>query len=94
MKIISPKQTQQLDVFTIENEPIASVDLMERAAQTFTNWLNTHYTPSEKKIKIFCGLGNNGGDGLAIARQLLNLNYDIEVFVLKYSFYQFLLQPF
>lgn len=85
MKIISPKQTQQLDVFTIENEPIASIDLMERAAQTFTNWLTAHYTPSEKKIKIVCGLGNNGGDGLAIARQLLNLNYDIEVFVLNYS---------
>ena len=85
MKIISPKQTQQLDAFTIENEPILSIDLMERAAQSFTDWLTKKYTPSEKKIKIFCGLGNNGGDGLAIARQLINLNYDIEVFVLKYS---------
>lgn len=85
MKIISPKQTQQLDAFTIENEPIASIDLMERAAQAFTNWLRAKYNPADKKIKIFCGLGNNGGDGLAIARQLINLNYDIEVFVLKYS---------
>ena len=85
MKIISPKQTQQLDAFTIENKPISSIDLMEWAAQAFTNWLTAKYTPSEKKIKIVCGLGNNGGDGLAIARQLINLNYDIEVFVLKYS---------
>jgi ADP-dependent NAD(P)H-hydrate dehydratase / NAD(P)H-hydrate epimerase len=85
MKIISSKQTQQLDAFTIENEPIASIDLMERAAQAFTNWLRVKYTPTDKKIKIFCGLGNNGGDGLAIARQLINLYYDIEVFVLKYS---------
>ncbi len=85
MKVVSPKQTQQLDAFTIKNEPISSIDLMERAAQAFTNWLITHYTPSQKKIKIVCGLGNNGGDGLAIARQLINLNYDIEVFVLKYS---------
>jgi ADP-dependent NAD(P)H-hydrate dehydratase / NAD(P)H-hydrate epimerase len=85
MKIISSKQTQQLDAFTIENEPITSVDLMERAAQAFTNWLRAKYAPSDKKIKIFCGLGNNGGDGLAIARQLVNLNYDIEVFVLKYT---------
>lgn len=85
MKIISPKQTQQLDAFTIENEPILSIDLMERAVQAFTNWLTAKYNPAEKKIKIVCGLGNNGGDGLAIARQLTNLNYDIEVFVLKYS---------
>jgi ADP-dependent NAD(P)H-hydrate dehydratase / NAD(P)H-hydrate epimerase len=85
MKIISSKQTQQLDAYTIENEPITSLDLMERAAQAFTNWLRVKYTPSDKKIKIFCGLGNNGGDGLAIARQLINFNYDIEVFVLKYS---------
>lgn len=85
MKIISPKQTQQLDAFTIANEPITSLDLMERAAQAFTDWLRAKYNPSEKKIKIICGLGNNGGDGLAIARQLINLNYDIEVLVLKYS---------
>ena len=85
MKILPPKQTRQLDAFTIENEPISSIDLMERAAQSFTDWLTKKYTPSEKKIKIFCGLGNNGGDGVAIARQLINLNYDIEVFVLKYS---------
>ncbi|MDZ7897377.1 MAG: NAD(P)H-hydrate dehydratase [Arcicella sp.] len=85
MKIISSKQTQQLDAFTIENEPIISFDLMERAAQAFTNWLRVKHKPSDRKIKIFCGLGNNGGDGLAVARQLINLNYDIEVFILKYS---------
>jgi ADP-dependent NAD(P)H-hydrate dehydratase / NAD(P)H-hydrate epimerase len=85
MKIISPKQTQQLDAFTIENEPIASIDLMERAAQAFTDWLSPMFSPAEKKIKIFCGLGNNGGDGLAIARQLINLGYDIQVFILKHS---------
>ena len=85
MKIISPRQTQRLDAFSIENEPIASIDLMERAAQAFTGWFREKYSPSEKKIKIFCGLGNNGGDGLAMARQLFNLNYDVEIFVLKYS---------
>lgn len=84
MKIISPKQTQQLDAFTIENEPISSIDLMERAAQAFTNWLTAKYNPSEKKINIICGLGNNGGDGLAIARQLLHKGYNLAVFVLKY----------
>jgi ADP-dependent NAD(P)H-hydrate dehydratase / NAD(P)H-hydrate epimerase len=85
MKIISSKQTQQLDAFTIENEPISSLDLMERAAQAFTNWLTQMLSPEEKKIKIFCGLRNNGGDGLAIARQLINLGYDVQVFIVKHS---------
>ena len=85
MKILSPKQTQQLDAFTIENEPITSIDLMERAAQSFTDWLSDMLAPEEKKIKIFCGLRNNGGDGLAIARQLINLGYDITVFIIQHS---------
>ena len=68
MKILSPKQTQQLDAVTIIHEPIASIDLMERAAQSFTDWLSTMLAPDEKKIKIVCGLRNNGADGLAIAR--------------------------
>jgi ADP-dependent NAD(P)H-hydrate dehydratase / NAD(P)H-hydrate epimerase len=85
MKIISSKQTQQLDAFTIENEPISSIDLMERAAQTFTDWLSSKLSPEEKKLKIFCGLRNNGGDGLAIARQLINLGYDVQVVVLQHS---------
>jgi ADP-dependent NAD(P)H-hydrate dehydratase / NAD(P)H-hydrate epimerase len=85
MKIISSKQTQQLDAFTIENEPIESLDLMERAAQAFTNWLAQMLSPEEKKLKIFCGLRNNGGDGLAIARQLINLGYNVQVFILKHS---------
>lgn len=85
MKIISAQQTRELDVFTIAHEPIASINLMERASQAFTDWLVNNYSPSQKKLKIICGLGNNGGDGLAIARQLLHLGYDVQVFILKYS---------
>lgn len=82
MKIFSAKQTHELDAITIENEPISSVDLMERASLAFVDWFTDRFT-KEKNILIFCGPGNNGGDGLAIARLLLNKHYNVEVFIIE-----------
>jgi len=70
MKVLSAQQIQQWDAFTIENEPIASIDLMERAAQRCVDWIALNRF-IDHPIKIFCGKGNNGGDGLAIARLLM-----------------------
>lgn len=69
MKILSVAQIREADQYTIQYEQIASVDLMERASRAFTNWFTKHYSV-EKKVAIFCGMGNNGGDGLAVARML------------------------
>jgi ADP-dependent NAD(P)H-hydrate dehydratase / NAD(P)H-hydrate epimerase len=80
MKILSTKKIKELDEFTIAHEPISSLDLMERASNLFTQWFIGRFDKS-KKIKIFCGPGNNGGDGLAIARILLEKFYKIEVFI-------------
>ncbi len=79
MKIISAEQTRQLDNYTILNEPIASIDLMERASLTFVQWFVTQFKDQERPIYICCGPGNNGGDGLAIARLLHHKGYSIEV---------------
>ena len=82
MKIFSSKQIRQWDTFTIANEPIASIDLMERAATACFNWLlenNFVHRP----IHIFCGKGNNGGDGLALARLLQSHQYNTMVYVLE-----------
>lgn len=84
MKILSAEQIRQWDQFTIEQEPIASVDLMERAAQKCTDWLCDHY-PDATTFSIFCGKGNNGGDGLAIARQLMERNYFVSVNILEFG---------
>jgi ADP-dependent NAD(P)H-hydrate dehydratase / NAD(P)H-hydrate epimerase len=81
MKILSTKKTKALDVFTIKNEPILSIDLMERAAQAFVNSFVSKFNNTHKTL-IFCGIGNNGGDGLAVSRKLHQLGYDIETFVL------------
>ena len=72
LKILTSKQIQQADFQTIQNEPIKSIDLMERAALKCFEWIHDKYDLSYT-FYAFCGTGNNGGDGLAIAR-MLNLS--------------------
>jgi NAD(P)H-hydrate epimerase len=84
MKILKSPQVREVDAFTIKNEPVASIDLMERAAQTISQWISRNIS-SQKKLKIFVGPGNNGGDGLAIARQLVEFNFKTEVFLVRIS---------
>jgi len=80
MKILSSEQIRSADAYTIANEPISSIDLMERAATACTGWIKEHI-PIQSSIRIFCGPGNNGGDGLAIARMLLQGGYKCQVFI-------------
>lgn len=80
MKIFSVSQIKQWDQFTIENEPVNSIELMERAANECFFYILSHYShPSI--FKIFCGKGNNGGDGLAIARLLTKMSYQVSVYI-------------
>jgi NAD(P)H-hydrate epimerase len=82
MKILSAEEIRLWDQYTIQHEPITSIDLMERAAGKCVAWLkeNTH---SKIHYSIFCGKGNNGGDGLAIARMLAGNNYPVSVYILE-----------
>ena len=84
MKILSVSQIREADAYTIANEPIASIDLMERAARACYKWFHEHISRTNK-IAIVCGMGNNGGDGLALARMLKAAGYAIELFVVKHS---------
>lgn len=79
MKIFKTAQIKQLDQLTIEHEPISSVDLMERAAAVLYGWFAQNVC-NHKKIVVFCGTGNNGGDGLALARMLYVCGYWVEVY--------------
>jgi ADP-dependent NAD(P)H-hydrate dehydratase / NAD(P)H-hydrate epimerase len=85
MKILSVTQIREADAYTIEHDPIASIDLMELASRAFVEWFCENFKKRNQAIKIFCGLGDNGGDGLAIARMLHLLGYDLEVFVVRFS---------
>lgn len=76
MHILSAEQMRQADACTIQQEPIASINLMERASKACFDWMRKtidRHTP----IKVFCGTGNNGGDGLAIARMLALSGYSV-----------------
>ncbi len=74
MKILTSEQIREADSYTIKNEPVASADLMERAATVCTDWLTGNYKPSAS-FKIFAGPGNNGGDAWAIARLMAEKGY-------------------
>ena len=78
MKIFESAQVKAADDYTIKYEPITSVDLMERAATKLFDWFIDKY-PKNKKIAIFVGPGNNGGDGLVLARLLHNATYKVDV---------------
>lgn len=81
MKLFRTAEIRAWDQYTILHEPIASIDLMERASVAFTDWY-CHYFPDKNQvISIYCGIGNNGGDGLAIARLLRNRFYDVNVII-------------
>ncbi|MGY3088283.1 hydroxyethylthiazole kinase-like uncharacterized protein yjeF [Hymenobacter sp. UYAg731] len=83
MKILTAAQTRDLDQATIQEQHLLSVELMERAATAFVQWLTSRFTPVEAgETLILCGPGNNGGDGLAIARLLLQAGYAVRVALL------------
>jgi NAD(P)H-hydrate epimerase len=81
MKILPVSLIRDADAYTIGHEPISEIDLMERAASACVQWLEKHLDKGQK-ILIFSGSGNNGGDGLVIARMLLLSGFRIEAFVL------------
>lgn len=84
MKILSAEQIRQVDAETIANEPISSIDLMERAALTCFRRL-IKLIPAAESVTIFCGKGNNGGDGLALARLLIEHGFDCRAIVVHFS---------
>lgn len=84
MKIFTATQTQAWDRYTIEQEPIRSIDLMNRAVQVLRDWFVQHYAQN-RPVVVFCGTGNNGGDGIGLAKQLTWLNFDAKVVVCDFA---------
>jgi len=84
MKVLSADKIREWDQYTISHEPVSSIELMERAARACVQWIEkTGY--QEQHFNIFCGKGNNGGDGLAIARLLTARKYPVKVFILEFG---------
>ena len=84
MQLLNARQIREWDEYTIRHEPVSHLDLMERAASECFNWLVKHYG-KDQVYTIFCGKGNNGGDGLVIARKFLENNIPAKVFILEFG---------
>ena len=84
MKIFPAEAVKQIDTYTIENEPISSINLMERAALRLKDWFVSHYRVN-RRVVVLAGPGNNGGDALALARMLSARQYRVECCVVSTS---------
>lgn len=82
MKIFSASQVRDLDKYTIENLPITSIDLMEKASKAFVNQYTDLY-PVNRPVFVVAGTGNNGGDGLAVARLLKEKGFEVQALVVR-----------
>lgn len=81
MKILNVKQIREADAITCERQGISSEELLERAALQFVTHFVSDYQSTTVTKHIFCGKGNNGGDGLAIARLLFYLGHKVIVYL-------------
>lgn len=84
MKLFTSESIRRIDALTIKNEPIASIDLMERAAMVLLGWITANIERS-RRIIVVAGPGNNGGDGIALARMLYYERYRVVVCTLHHN---------
>ena len=86
LSLLTSAQIHEADAYTIAHEPISSVNLMERASKAFVGWFVNHFPDKKQTISVYCGTGNNGGDGLAIARILHGHHYkNISIKITRFS---------
>ncbi len=85
MKLFSKEQIYEGDKLTTERQKIASTDLMERAGTQIFNWIHARMQGAQVPIHVFCGIGNNGGDGLVLARHLKTHGYTVITYIINCS---------
>lgn len=84
--LLTSSQMRNADAATLKLNEISSVQLMENAAKVFVKVFIKEFPDQHTKISVICGQGNNGGDGLAIARLLNKKQYkNIEVYLIQFS---------
>lgn len=85
MKIFSAKQLSEADKVTTQKHDISSLDLMEHAGTQVFNWLHQRLQGATVPIHIFCGIGNNGGDGLVVGRLLIEKGYNVHIYIANFT---------
>ncbi|HIF03447.1 MAG TPA: NAD(P)H-hydrate epimerase, partial [Nitrospinaceae bacterium] len=83
-KVATAKQMQKIDSLASSTYAVSGLELMENAGTEIVKTLKTRFHDfSRKKVLVFCGKGNNGGDGLVVARQLFKMNIQVTIFLLE-----------
>ncbi|MDN3493189.1 NAD(P)H-hydrate dehydratase [Winogradskyella bathintestinalis] len=85
MKLFSKEQIYEGDKLTTERQKISSTELMERAGTQIFNWMHTRMQGAQVPIHVFCGIGNNGGDGLVLTRHLITHGYNVVSYIINCS---------
>ncbi|WP_108869241.1 NAD(P)H-hydrate dehydratase [Aquimarina aquimarini] len=85
MKIFSAEQMRMADNATMLAEQITSLELMERAATQIFNLIHSKLQGAPVVIHVFCGIGNNGGDGLVVSRLLVEYGYNVKTYIVNFS---------
>ena len=85
MKVFSKEQIYEGDKLTATKQNISSTDLMERAGTQIFNWMHMRMQGAQVPIHVFCGIGNNGGDGLVLARHLILDGYNVNTYIVNCS---------
>ncbi|WP_178988368.1 NAD(P)H-hydrate dehydratase [Winogradskyella schleiferi] len=85
MKLFSKEQIYEGDKLTTERQNISSTELMERAGTQIFNWMHARMQGAQVPIHVFCGIGNNGGDGLVLARHLITHGYNVATYIVNCS---------
>jgi ADP-dependent NAD(P)H-hydrate dehydratase / NAD(P)H-hydrate epimerase len=81
MKIVTAAEMREIDRVTSERFGVPSLTLMENAGTAIAEHVLAHHHAS-RKIVVFCGKGNNGGDGLVAARRLHQKGKTVQVILL------------
>lgn len=87
MKILTPQQLKEVETQTVSIQGIDFINLMERAATAVFEWLKARLDLTQNHFTIICGVGNNGGDGLALARLLVEEGADVKVYLQRNNTY-------
>ena len=84
MKLFRAEKIREIDAYTIQHEPVTSINLMERAALACFQHLKEKLKKTDC-VAVFCGMGNNGGDGLALTRLLNQNGYQAFAYIIKHT---------
>jgi len=85
MKILTSQHLKEADQYTMQHQNITFLELMERAGKAVFELIDERLQGNPVPIHIFCGLGNNGGDGLVVARYLVEHGYHVTTYIVNFS---------